>query len=147
MPQIINALLEQFGTALWAQGLQLSIERLSAEREALEKARQEIESQRQEAAGLADQLSSELEATWQEANALRQQIDVAQSTVKAFGDQLREHEQASAVAHAPDDDIRNRATQLTELAERRDRSEFTAPADTHGNAAGQGSEVRRLLTG
>lgn len=114
VPQSINELLEQFGAELWAQALQLSIGRLTAEREALEKDRQAIEAQRQEAADLADQLSSELEAARQEATVLRQQLEVAQSTVKGLGDQLREREQALAVAHARTDEIRNRATQLTE---------------------------------
>ncbi len=114
LPQAVTELLEQFGTELWAQALQLSNGRLSAEREALEKDRQEIEAQRQEAADLADQLSSELEAARQETTGLRQQLEVAQSTVKGLGDQLREREQALAVAHARTDEIRNRATQLTE---------------------------------
>jgi predicted nuclease with TOPRIM domain len=74
--------LEQFGTELWAQALQLSDGHLPAEREALEKDRDEIEAHCQENADLADQ--------------------------------LREREQALAVAHARTDEIRNRATQLTE---------------------------------
>lgn len=114
LPPAVAALLEQFGAELWAQALQLSNGRLSAEREALEKDRHEIEAQRQEAADLADQLSSELEAARQEATDLRQQVEVVQSTVKGLGDQLREREQALAVAHARTDEIRNRATQLTE---------------------------------
>ena len=113
-PQAITELLEQLGTDIWTQALQICNGRLSAEREALEKDRQEIEAQRQEAADLADQLSSELEAARQEATALRQQLDVAQSTVKGLGDQLREREQALAVAHVRTDEIRHRATQLTE---------------------------------
>lgn len=114
LPPAVAALLEQFGEELWAQALQICNGRLSAEREALEKDRHEIEAQRQEAADLADQLSSELEAARQEATDLRQQLEVLQSTVKGLGDQLREREQALAVAHARTDEIRNRATQLTE---------------------------------
>lgn len=113
-PQAITELLDQLGTDIWTQALQICNGRLSAEREALEKDRQAIEAQRQEAADLADQLSSELEAARQEATALSQQLEVVQSTVKGLGDQLREREQALAVAHARNDEIRNRATQLTE---------------------------------
>ncbi|PUE48987.1 hypothetical protein B9Z47_05580 [Limnohabitans sp. 2KL-1] len=109
LPQAVSELLAQFGAALWAQALQLS-----AGREALKKDRHGIEAQHQEAADLADQLSSELEAARQEATDLRQQLEVAQSTVKGLGDQLREREQSLAVAHARTDEIRNRATQLTE---------------------------------
>ena len=84
------------------------------------------------AADLADQLSSELEAAWQEATGLRQQLELAQSTVKGLGDQLREREQALAVAHARNDEIRNRATQLTE--------QLTA-------ATAQNSQLLQTLTG
>lgn len=112
MPQAVTELLEQFGTELWAQALQLSTGRLSAEREALGKARLEIEAQRQEAADLADQLSTDLEAARQDANVLRQQLDVAQSTVKGLGDQLRDRERDLAVAQARTDEISTRAAQL-----------------------------------
>ena len=91
-PQAITELLGQLGTDIWTQALQICNGRLSAEREALEKDRQEIEGQRQEAADLADQVSGELEAAKQEATVLRQQLDVAQSTVKGLGDQLRDRE-------------------------------------------------------
>jgi chromosome segregation ATPase len=87
---------------------------LSAEREALENDRQGIEAQRQEAADLADQLSSELEAARQEATDLRKQLDVAQSTVKGLGDQLRDRERDLAVAEVRADEIKTRAAQLTD---------------------------------
>jgi chromosome segregation ATPase len=114
LPLAVTNLLEQFGTELWAEALQLSNGRLSAEREALGKDRQEIEAQRQEAADLADQLSSELEAARQEATDLRQQLDVAQSTVKGLDDQLRDRERDLAVAEVRADEIKTRAAQLTE---------------------------------
>ena len=113
-PQAITELLEQLGAEIWAQALQLCNGRLSAEREALENDRQGIEAQRQEAADLADQLSSELEAARQEATDLRKQLDVAQSTVKGLGDQLRDRERDLAVAEVRADEIKTRAAQLTD---------------------------------
>ena len=113
-PQAITELLEQLGADIWTQALQICNGRLSAEREALEKDRQEIEAQRQEAADLADQLSSELEAARQEATDLRKQLDVAQSTVKGLGDQLRDRERDLAVAQVRADEIKTRAAQLTD---------------------------------
>ena len=113
-PQAITELLEQLGAEIWAQSLQLCHARLSAERGALEKDRQEINAQRKEAADLADQLSSELEAAKQEVTVLRQQLDVAQSTVKGLGDQLRDRERDLAVAQVRADEIKTRAAQLTE---------------------------------
>jgi chromosome segregation ATPase len=114
VPQAITELLEQLGAEIWAQALQLCHARLSAEREALENDRQGIEAQRQEAADLADQLSSELEAVRQEATDLRKQLDVAQSTVKGLGDQLRDRERDLAVAVVRADEIKTRAAQLTD---------------------------------
>jgi chromosome segregation ATPase len=113
-PQAITELLEQLGAEIWAQALQICNGRLSAEREALENDRQGIEAQRQEAADLADQLSSELEAARQEATDLRKQLDVAQSTVKGLGDQLRDRERDLAVAEVRADEIKTRAAQLTD---------------------------------
>ena len=113
-PQAITALLEQLGSDIWTQALQLCHGRLSAEREALENDRQGIEAQRQEAADLADQLSSELEAARQEATDLRKQLDVAQSTVKGLGDELRDRERDLAVAQVRADEIKTRAAQLTD---------------------------------
>jgi chromosome segregation ATPase len=113
-PQAITELLEQLGTDIWAQALQICNGRLSAVREALENDRQGIEAQRQEAADLADQLSSELEAARQEATDLRKQLDVAQSTVKGLGDQLRDRERDLAVAQVRADEIKTRAAQLTD---------------------------------
>jgi chromosome segregation ATPase len=113
-PQAITELLEQLGAEIWAQALQICNGRLSAEREALENDRQGIEAQRQEAADLADQLSSELEAARQEATDLRKQLDVAQSTVKGLGDQLRDRERDLAVAVVRADEIKTRAAQLTD---------------------------------
>jgi chromosome segregation ATPase len=113
-PQAITELLEQLGTDIWTQALQICNGRLSSEREALENDRQGIEAQRQEAADLADQLSSELEAARQEATDLRKQLDVAQSTVKGLGDQLRDRERDLAVAQVRADEIKTRAAQLTD---------------------------------
>ncbi|WP_293753105.1 DNA-binding protein [Limnohabitans sp. Rim8] len=113
-PQAITELLEQLGTDIWTQALQICNGRLSAEREALENDRQGLEAQRQEAADLADQLSSELEAARQEATDLSKQLDVAQSTVKGLGDQLRDRERDLAVAEVRADEIKTRATQLTD---------------------------------
>jgi chromosome segregation ATPase len=113
-PQAITELLEQLGTDIWTQALQICNGRLSAEREALENDRQGIEAQRQEAADLADQLSSELEAARQEATDLRKQLDVAQSTVKGLGDELRDRERDLAVAQVRADEIKTRAAQLTD---------------------------------
>jgi chromosome segregation ATPase len=113
-PQAITELLEQLGADIWTQALQICNGRLSAEREALENDRQGIEAQRQEAADLADQLSSELEAARQEATDLRKQLDVAQSTVKGLGDQLRDRERDLAVAEVRADEIKTRAAQLTD---------------------------------
>lgn len=114
VPAAMSELMEQFGTELWAQALQLSAGRLSAEREALEKDRQDIEAQRQEAADLADQVSTELEAARQVTTDLRNQLDVAQSTVRGQSDDLKNLERELAVAHARTDEIRTRATLLTE---------------------------------
>ena len=113
-PQAITELLEQLGADIWTQALQICNGRLSAEREALENDRQGIEAQRQEAADLADQLSSELEAARQEATDLRKQLDVAQSTVKGLGDELRDRERDLAVAEVRADEIKTRAAQLTD---------------------------------
>jgi chromosome segregation ATPase len=113
-PQAITALLEQLGTDIWTQALQICNGRLSTEREALENDRQAIEAQRQEAADLADQLSSELEAARQEATNLRKQLDVAQSTVKGLGDKLHDRERDLAVAEVRADEIKTRAAQLTD---------------------------------
>ncbi|WP_090142701.1 DNA-binding protein [Limnohabitans sp. DM1] len=113
-PQAITELLEQLGTDIWTHALQICNGRLSAEREALENDRQAIEAQRQEAADLADQLSSELEAARQEGTDLRKQLDVAQSTVKGLGDQLRDRERDLAVAEVRADEIKTRAAQLTD---------------------------------
>ena len=113
-PQAITELLEQLGADIWTQALQICNGRLSAEREALQNDRQGIEAQRQEAADLADQLSSELEAARQETTDLRQQLDVAQSTVKGLGDQLRDRERDLAVAEVRAEEIKTRATQLTD---------------------------------
>lgn len=113
-PQAITELLEQLGADIWTQALQICNGRLSAEREALENDRQGIEAQRQEAADLADQLSSELEAARQEATDLNKQLDVAQSTVKGLGDQLRDRERDLAVAEVRAEEIKTRATQLTD---------------------------------
>jgi chromosome segregation ATPase len=113
-PQAITELLEQLGAEIWAQALQICNGRLSAEREALWNDRQGIEAQRKEAADLADQLSSELETARLEATDLRKQLDVAQSTVKGLGDQLRDRERDFAVAQVRAEEIKNRATQLTD---------------------------------
>ena len=113
-PQAITELLEQLGADIWTQALQICNGRLSAERDALENDRQGIEAQRQEAADLADQLSSELEAARQESTDLRKQLDVAQSTVKGLGDQLRDRERDLAVAEVRADEIKTRAAQLTD---------------------------------
>ena len=113
-PQAITEFLDQLGMEIWAQALQLANGRLSAEREALEKARQEIEAQRQEAAELADLVSSELETARQEASSLREQLNVAQASILAVGDTLRERERDLAVAQARTEEISTRATQLND---------------------------------
>jgi chromosome segregation ATPase len=45
---------------------------------------------------------------------LRKQLDVAQSTVKGLGDQLRDRERDLAVAQVRADEIKTRAAQLTD---------------------------------
>lgn len=97
-PQAITELLEQLGTDIWTQALQICNGRLSAEREALENDRQGIEAQRQEAADLADQLSSELEAARQEATDLRKQLEVAQSAFNRTSEKLIVSDRELAVA-------------------------------------------------
>lgn len=114
VPQAIAELLEQFGTEMWAQALQLANGRLAAEREALEKARQEIEAQRLEAAELADQVSVELEAARQDVSSLRVQLETERSSARTLNDALRERERDLAVAQARTEEINMRATQLHE---------------------------------
>ncbi|HGI9863934.1 TPA: DNA-binding protein [Salmonella enterica subsp. enterica serovar Montevideo] len=77
-PQALTDRLAVFGDDIWALALEIADAGFAGEREALEKSRCETETARAEAAALADQLASELEASHSLISSLQEKLAAAE---------------------------------------------------------------------
>lgn len=141
-PQAVSDRLAEVGAEVWALALGLANSRLAAERDALEKARAETQAEAAEAAGLADELRSELE---------QMQSSLASAEVAAQAARTEADELRSALAEAQEQ-ARTSATRAVEIERRADdlRTELDKThkdAAQSAKAAAQAREEAAGLTG
>jgi chromosome segregation ATPase len=135
-PAAVTERLGELGGEIWAIALELANSRLQVEREALEQARQELEASRQEAADLADQLSSDLDAAQTTVRRQAEQIAAGAAEIERLRAELRAQVEATTAAiHRADTaeasraELQRRANQLGVLLDQEREAHAQAEAE------------------
>lgn len=116
-PAAVTESLTNLGAEIWAIAIEAANNQLINEREAFEEAKKELETERQEAIDLANELTSDLEASQSKLLACEQSEKSTRTDLLAVRDQLASLAQRAAAAEARADEASKRADDLNaELA-------------------------------
>lgn len=117
-PQAVVDLLSNLGVEVWSAALSLANARLASERAALDEARVQLEADKTEAAELADQVSTELDALKAERAAQDAEIARLRHAAEERDAATGQLTQSLASANARLDEVARRADQLNAELER-----------------------------